>query len=342
MPSRASGSTICNAGTIVGADSNGGQTGGVGVRAIGAITLDNAGLIQGGAGTSQTKSSGATTGGAGLLLLARGSALNAALPTPAWWSAAPVAAAVSNMGRRPKVAWAAQIAAGVLINTGAIIGGNGGGGGGFAHQDGIGGIGVPVGNTTTLTNSGLVRGGGGSTYGDSFDQAGAPGVAVVVASGGMVHNTGTLQGGDRGVGHYSGNNPPFAVILDAGAILVNAGTVTATNGGYITDSAYETLNGGRGVQVGQGALVDNAGLITGGNDSFTGEADGAPGTVVELDGGTLVTVGIMGAAWPTYVSEPPGNAMPLMSPASADESVGRQPGGEQHAVRLTRCAARGG
>lgn len=178
---------------------------------------------------------------------------------------------------------------GHLTSSGSIAGGVGGFG---ITTGGNGGAGVEIESgvlghyyATSVTNSGTIAGGAeGSGVSTAINTAGSlyGGVGVLMDVSGSLSNErgGLIEGGapSNGVG-------------GVGVELKNGGSVT--DAGYIAGGSaprsYQTL-GGIGVDLANGGSIDvsSTGKIKGGDST---EANGAGGTGVYLNGGTLTTAG---------------------------------------------------
>jgi hypothetical protein len=127
-----------------------------------------------------------------------------------------------------------------IVNFGTIEGGAGGNGGYFGQE---GGDGVELEENSVLTNFGHIVGGDGG-YGDRFKQNQGPGAGVLMYSGSTLQNFGEISAGG-GVG------PAFGVgVLARGGSIMNAGTIHVSAQGYGVDL--------------QGAGLTNTGQISAG------------------------------------------------------------------------------
>jgi len=195
-----------------------------------------------------------------------------------------------------------------LTNQGTVSGGYG-----SQYTDtsagGMGGIGVDLTVSGTLTNDGSVTGGDGGRgaqtglrYGNtSF--GGTGGAGVYLNDGTLANDaSGNLDGGDGGfsISSAGGSGGDGVDVLDSGALgseLTNDGSITGGAGGF----SIATLagSGGNGVDVsGSEALgteLTNDGTITGGaggNDSGTA-AGGSAGAGIRLEGGVVGNYGFI-------------------------------------------------
>ncbi len=282
----AMGGRVVNAGTISGGNGgkssiypNGGGVGGDGMTLSGSISLTNNGLIAGG-------NAGAFGDGAG----GSGVSLKAA-------SAGPDAAEVFNsgtiMGGAGSIAESPSYQAGIggdgallfgsviVVNKGAISGGQGGQGGGGAYGTpqnggvgGTGGVGLCLSGHGEISNTGVVLGG----------QGGAGGVGGTGKSNGPTGSTGdgvVMMGGDMVNGAVG-----IATALISGSIGIYAG-------GAATITNFGTVAGSTGVSVqfesASGRLIAEAG------STFIGVVNGHDGTLeLASGGGTITGLGLTG------------------------------------------------
>ncbi|MGE4481281.1 Hint domain-containing protein [Acidocella sp.] len=271
------GGDASNQGTILGGVGGGTGLGRVGVQFTGAGSLENAGLILGGAygvslGAAGLVQNGGRIGGAaaGAVLASTGSLVNQA--------SGALYGGVSGVVLR---------AGGSLVNAGNIAATLAGAGheglvlgsGASAETsgtiDGFDGV-WGTESAATLVNHGLIESAG--TLGLFFPSAGYSFVsgAAVELTNGIVDNDGLIQGNDVPDNPLmQAGSAGSGVILGAG-LLTNAGTI-AGGGGFAT-------HGGVGVAGGPGLSASNDGLIAGGAGTYGG-------TALLLSGGSLLNTG---------------------------------------------------
>jgi hypothetical protein len=276
-PTNVLGAKIVNHGSVLGG--NGiyhgygltGTKGGDGVALHGGGTLVNSGLVQAGSGGSASPSGqyygNGGTGGIG--------------------------AAISFYGD--------------IVNAGSIAGGAGGNGADFG-KGGAGGAGISLGRSGTVTNHGEILGGSGGSVG-AYGFGGSGAVGVIIAGEGIVNNTGTIEGGQGGSGGYGlydypgGEGAPGAAGLVIGRYgdVTNTGTISGGQGGVsILYTGYRIgIEGGDGIDLKNGGVIANAGLIQGGA-SGPGYPE-SDSTGIFLGGNALVTnKGTIASGAPQY------------------------------------------
>lgn len=263
----------------------GDAAGGVGVDLLsGGDTLTNRGSIAGGAGQNVGMPGGGFNGGTGVVI-ASGAITNDATIAGGNGGYGSSGLGNPNVGNGGT---GVVLHGSSLINRGSIYGGGAG-----AYNDfyGAGGTGVILADSaSSVLNRGTIaagyRGaaavdmlGGGSLVNHGTIEGNFGGGVGVQAKNGLLVNTGVVRGGSGDAG----------IELEGGKLL-NSGTI---DGGKGVSSEYGAGSGGRGVDVSGGAVLFNSGTITGGNGGFAQQqqigADGGEG--VRLDGGTIVDSG---------------------------------------------------
>jgi hypothetical protein len=283
----ADGGTIVNAGEISGYDGIWGATA--------PVTVNNSGIIQGGAALrSGAALSGYTfSGGAGIMLSGGGAVQNTGTVLG---GSIPVFPAYSTGVAGTGV----SLASGELVNAGSIKGGDAGcnltGGTGVAVADAVvvntgqvsggaayyGGVGL-VASGSYILNRGIVTGGAGT-------KAGGAGVEQI---GGVMVNTGSIAGGagaawawarglGAGVDLYTGLLKNYGVISGGApqSIGLDIGAGTVQNSGTIIGNAAAVVQSG---------LLTNTGVIQGDEVG------------VDIAGGTLVNGGTISGNFAVYM-----------------------------------------
>ena len=310
------GGNVVNRGTISGGMGAGGTgLGRIGVQ-LGGATLQNNGLVQGGAyGVSLGAAAGAAnngmiTGGEAGAVLATGASLaNAAGAVITGGAAGAVLRAGASLANAGSIGASIEAAGhqGVLLAGGAYLANRGS----ISGFDGV----WDASGTATLMNEGWISSGGSlslplTSTGYSFFS----GAAVELTSATII-NQGVIQG----------NNVPPDALMQAGSAgsalvlgagtLMNLGTLAGGGGAYATHgglglagaaqlAGYNAgrIDGGSGTYGGAGAMLFggsllNAGSILGGN----GVVSGGDGVVLN-NGATLVNQGqITGGIGPQYL-----------------------------------------
>jgi hypothetical protein len=188
----------------------------------------------------------------------------------------------------------------ILVNTGAIIGGNGGLDNHF--MGGIGGTGVnaaaDIAGDKTIINHGAITGGTGGTGGYYGGNGGAGGIAGGNAGPNgfiaMVTNTGAFTGGNGGAATgASHQRPPTGGVGGDGFFVstgkfLNTGTVSGGNGGSSVSNKGGL--GGAGMVATYGSSIVNHGVITAGAGG-AGRYGGIGGEGVYLTNSTLINAG---------------------------------------------------
>jgi autotransporter family porin len=318
VPATLSGVDITNDGRIVAGSGDGAVASGIGVDMLGAGTLVNHGVIEGGysgtldmplGGAGVVLDRGATlindgtiTGGnanyggfaatgiyisGGLagagVYVDGGSAINNAV----------IDGGAGESGGSSGGAGVRLAAGGSLINNGTITGGAAGELGGTTGPGANAGDGVDILSTATLTNNGTIIGGYGGTYNFGTEPVGTPGAGVFIAAGGLVTNYRLIEGGTSGFGCISAGGA--GVEMEAGGTLINRGTITGGTGSspetYVTGSGYSP--GGDGVDVVLFGTISNGGTITGGAGGQEQGYFAIGGDGVYLHAGTLTNGGLI-------------------------------------------------
>ncbi len=269
----------------------GGGGGGLVLTAPGA-TIDTAGrTVSGGAGGTSLVD-GAGGGGAGLVLVDGGSITN---------GTGHISGGAGGIGYAGGQGGTAVFLyrGGTLANgtTGVLTGGNGGSGGttNFPPDTGRGGIGGDAvrSNGGQITNAGTAQGGSGGVA----TIAGNGGNGIVASGTATVTNTttGQILGGAGGAisgaesGSTAGRGGNGVVLLDAGATIVNNGTVAGGNAGNAQGGAGSSGGVGVAGSAAGGNTVINSGRISGGLDSNAVRANAVDlrgsGNTLELHSG---------------------------------------------------------
>ncbi len=216
---------------------------------LGVDTLDNSGLVIGGAG-----------GGA------------PANPATGFRGANPDLGLIGGIGVLAE--------GGQVSNAGTIVGGAGGSVGetyGGKGGDGLVGIGATKGPYASIVNHGTIEGGAG---GDGSDTGAAGGVGVELAEHSVLTNRGRIIGGAAGIGGVAGSGYAGAgVSMYSAATMMNFGAISAGAGDGIGVRALEGdiqnagliqgSDGGDGIFLGSASLV-NTGRISGGGKGSVG------------------------------------------------------------------------
>ncbi|MGR4868275.1 autotransporter outer membrane beta-barrel domain-containing protein [Variovorax sp. LARHSF232] len=193
---------------------------------------------------------------------------------------------------------------GSLTNNGAIVGGGGGANSGTGSRSGgSGGIGASLSNTS-LVNNGSITGGAGGQVDVGGSQGGCCSVSAgngatgLVLTGGSLDNVGTIAGGAGGNIVRPGSDNQFA---GDGALAASLSSGSHINRGMIVGGASGVGrnagstahgNGGGGVRLVDGALINASGASILGADGISGPGSGSPGgTGVDLSGSTLENAG---------------------------------------------------
>jgi len=284
--------------------SGGNGNGGIGVDIASAATLQNSGLIQGGLGEFASDGFPAGNGGTGVSLAPSATLTNFGRIIAGQGGG-------SFEGEPGAGGVGAHLGAGaVAFNYGYISGGRGGAfmTSNLFDQFGIGGSGVYIGQTATLTNEagGLIQGGGQgagavqlaanatlNNAGTIFGGAGNYNIGVAAVTGDIITNTGTISGGTGPAGDFFGGpSPPGGTgVMLAGGSASNSGSIFGGAAGLYGPGA-----GGEGIYLGSDAIFTNSGLVTGGSGGngeviadLSDEYDyaGNGGAGVYLDGGML-------------------------------------------------------
>ena len=233
------GGSLVNSGNIVGGAGGGNQytyrggTGGTGIS-LQQATVQNTGAIAGGGGGYGTDDGGGS-GGNGALLSDCSS----------------------------------------FNNGGTLSGGNGYRG---IETGGNGGDGILVEDGSTLANTGHITGGGGGLASYSYGNGGGGGIGVSIDSGSLI-NHGTINGGGAGSSYgVTAEENPFGTFGNVGGFgvdasnnaepgiglnIVNYGLIRGGSGDYISGYAGTATQGGAGVAVFTGTLVNHATIIGG-------------------------------------------------------------------------------
>ncbi len=233
-----------------------------------ASTVDNSGVIGGGAGGYGLGSQGqGGYGGLGVAISSQytaGTLLNSGTVTGGYGGGAQVegggAGGIGVLIEGP----------GYVSNTGFIRGGFGGSGSydvpKYGAAGGAGGVGVDVFNAP-LSNSGTIMGGGGGGI-PNIQDGGGGGLGVYL-SGDSGFSQGLIEGGLGNAGSLSGGFGGFGVVLTNYGSLTNNGIVIGGNGGEGLNKTGESGNGGVGLEVQSGAIANNSfGKVFGGAGGY--------------------------------------------------------------------------
>jgi fibronectin-binding autotransporter adhesin len=272
---------VGNLGTIRGAVGAAYGAGGDAVELAGASSsVNNRGLIAGGAGGAGGVTQAAGLGGVGVFL---------------------------------------QGSDGTITNRGTILGGNAGATSAASVAAGInysasGGAAAVLGDGGKLTNAGTILGGTGSIDNYGGGAAGAGGAGTYLTSGGTITNGGHITGGTGGAGYVSAAYPPPSGFGGQGGnAITTAGPLTLTNAaaGVLLGGTGGNGGGGYGGSGGDGifatssALLTNHGTILGGASGYGGTGGDA---IYFGGGGTLTNTGVIrgGASYGPDASDNPG------------------------------------
>jgi hypothetical protein len=291
-----------NDGTIAGSygGPNGfyGGNGAAGIDLGVTVSIDNAGLIQGGSGGNGPGFYSPGGNGAVGLQAGGGTLDNAGFITggnggASYYGGGAGAASVVFSGFAS------------LTNDGGIYGGNAG------YTDALngneGGVGVSLASGGTLINQGIIRGGSGA---NSFGYpagglGGAGGAGVILGATASVLNTGTIQGGDSGASRIDPRPGGIALAFTAGTFSNDGFVLGGYTGSAVVFSQVGTVtntgtilggDNGVGVSLSAGGALSNSGTIDGGTGiGFKNYSAGvAGGAGVAFAGpGTLVNTGII-------------------------------------------------
>ena len=274
------GDRLVNHGVVVGGAGRGeaqgdAKAGGAGAdfRAYGFV--DNQGMIAGGNGgscSSQYGNGGA--GGDGILLEAGGKVLNDGTITGGYGGV--------STDRGPGGLGGAGVdlaAYGNVTNHGTILGGASG----YSTYDNYapGSAGILLRAGGVVENTGTIIGGMGAF---GFEYYTASGAGVDARAVCVVRNSGTICGGGTAPNPWDGASGQGGqgVLLEAGGMLANTGSVLGGNAGY---QWYGSESGGAGVYLGAAGTVLNRGGISGGAGSSGHEGGGDGGTGLTLTAG---------------------------------------------------------
>jgi hypothetical protein len=268
-----SSAAITNAGSILGggtsSSKNDYKPGGIGVALHAGGTIDNSGIIKGGAGGYKYgRPYGGYNGGAAVAIYNGGKISNSGAITGG--------AGAGGYGRSGMGGAGVDLTGGTLQNSGAITGG--GGGNYYNGGGGPGGDGVDAQGSAKIMNSGHITGGEGG-------DGGAPGGIGVYLLGGNIINaaSGVIAGGYGGGGGEEsyGGNGGIGVQISDGAHLADLGGITGGNGAY---GYYGGGSGNLGVSITNATAVIE-GTVTGGYGAFGRHSYG--GTGIYMKGGSL-------------------------------------------------------
>jgi hypothetical protein len=134
-------------------------------------------------------------------------------------------------------------------------------------------------NHLTITDTGVIAP---TAYGDGgiYVPAGDPNAHII--------NNGSVSAAYGGHGSLAVAGGIGIDFVDAGK-LVNTGTVTGGLGGYYTSQdSWTGRNGGNGVNLTGGCLIDNSGRIAGGHGGVAKAFPGSGGTGVNAPAGTIM------------------------------------------------------
>ena len=188
-------------------------------------------------------------------------------------------------------------------NNGVINGGVGGAAYAYYGTGGGGGVGVLI-DRSSFTNTGKINGGAsGATPGfKSVSYRDAAGGYGLLALNGVITNSGVITGGVGGEDYENGGTAGAggAGISLAGARFTNNGTIAGGIGGYAPQSEYNNAYGGQGgagALVSAGATLVNNALIRGGTGGANvyGGATGGDGVII--DGGVFTNAGTVKAGY---------------------------------------------
>jgi autotransporter family porin len=180
-----------------------------------------------------------------------------------------------------------------INNQGSVSGAYGG----FPYSGATGGTGIDFAAVGNLTNSGTISGGDGASTNIRYGTAGAGGIGVDLMAGGSINNSGIINGGEGGysIGKPGTLGIGGNGVQLEGGILMNSGAITGgacSSRGMSQYGRYD--NAGVGVDAQAGASVINTGTLTGGHGGYVytySIGSNVGGVGILLDSSSSINVG---------------------------------------------------